>query len=134
MGKVVVVVILVVVLVLAAGFIWDKVKGADRAVYLTWESPWDETPPVVVYDLRYTVDSLLSWSEWLPVSGEPQPGPVGSLEEMLVQLPLLSGRSYFFAVTATDSLGAVSLRSNIGALLVPNYPPAKIERLTVAIP
>ena len=134
MGKVILVVVAVVLLVLAAGFVYDKVKGADRAVYLSWESPFDETPPVASYDLRYTVDSLLPWASWVVVPGAPVPGAVGSLEEMLTALPVVSGRSYFFAVKAVDSLGAVSDRSNVAVLVVPNYPPAKIERLTVAIP
>lgn len=95
---------------------------------LAWTAPGDDgaTGKAAFYDLRYstTVLNEAGWASALKISGEPFPENAGTSQSMAVN-NLQPGKTYYFAIKATDESGNTSTISNVAqvvteAATVPN--------------
>jgi hypothetical protein len=83
---------------------------------LTWNSP-QSTPdwgPATQYDIRYSLSPITNEAEWLlatQLANPPIPQPPGSPETLLV-IGLNPCTTYYFAIKAADTSGALTPLSN----------------------
>ncbi len=82
---------------------------------LSWTAPGDDdyTGTAARYDIRYSTGPITdaNWDAATPVNGEPDPGPVGTLESFRLT-GLAFSTNYYVAVKALDEFGNDSPASN----------------------
>jgi hypothetical protein len=96
-------------------------SAVNGPVTLTWTATGDDGKigTATRYDLRYSTAPIINLSTFIAatqVSGEPTPGPAGTLQSMDVNLPR---GTFYFAIRATDEAGNDSGVSNVPVIVVP---------------
>jgi Putative Ig domain len=94
----------------------NGVSSTLTSVNLSWTAPGDNgyAGTASAYDIRMS-SAPIKESNWVAaaqLNGEPAPGAAGTLESLSVT-GLLCGRSYYFALKATDDAANTSSLSNV---------------------
>ena len=89
--------------------------AAPGSVDLSWIAPGDDgtTGTAAAYVVRYNTTPITesNWAASTDASGEPPPGPAGSMQSMAVS-GLSPGRAYYFAIKTQDEVPNTSSVSN----------------------
>jgi formylglycine-generating enzyme required for sulfatase activity len=99
--------------------------ASSGSVNLSWIAPGDDATAGVAsaYIVRYNTTTITesNWATSHNVSGEPAPGPAGSVESMTVS-GLTPGRRYYFAIKTQDEAPNTSGISNSPWAAAQAYP------------
>lgn len=96
----------------------DLLAGAptDTSITLQWTAPGDDGNygTAAQFDIRYAPVSIneSNWASATPVTGEPAPGPAGTVQSYMVR-GLTPSTPYYFAMKTVDDAGNWSALSNV---------------------
>ena len=111
--------------------------GANQAL-LIWTAPGDDnqTGTATEYEIRYSTNAITSanFSDASVWPNPPSPAPAGTQQTTTIT-GLSESTQYYFALTATDDVGATSSMSNVVSIITPDLtPPAAPGALSGAAP